>query len=154
MIDSLKKVLGIEGLKMDVSIEGKIDKNAGKVVGVIKLTTLRDTQVSGITIKVMEKYKRGRGKNQLVNEYVMGIKQLKQHISVKKNEEKFVEFEVPFQYVKSEMDQWQDQNFIMKGLISVAKKVKGVSSEFYVLAEAQEVGTKLSPHVIKPFIME
>jgi hypothetical protein len=154
MIDSIKKVLGIEGLKMDVSIEGKIDKNAGKVVGVIKLTTLRDTQVSGITIKVMEKYKRGRGKNQLVNEYVMGIKQLKQHISVKKNEEKFVEFEVPFQYVKSEMDQWQDQNFIMKGLISVAKKVKGVSSEFYVLAEAQEVGTKLSPHVIKPFIME
>jgi hypothetical protein len=154
MIDSLKKVLGIEGLKMDVSIEGKIDKNAGKVVGVIKLTTLRDTQVSGITIKVMEKYKRGRGKNQLVNEYVMGIKQLKQHISVKKNEEKFVDFEVPFQYVKSEMDQWQDQNFIMKGLISVAKKVKGVSSEFYVLAEAQEVGTKLSPHVIKPFIME
>jgi hypothetical protein len=154
MIDSLKKVLGIEGLKMDVSIEGKIDKNAGKVVGVIKLTTLRDTQVSGITIKVMEKYKRGRGKNQLVNEYVMGIKQLKQHISVKKNEEKFLDFEVPFQYVKSEMDQWQDQNFIMKGLISVAKKVKGVSSEFYVLAEAQEVGTKLSPHVIKPFIME
>lgn len=154
MIDSLKKVLGIEGLKMDVSIEGKIDKNAGKVVGVIKLTTLRDTQVSVITIKVMEKYKRGRGKNQLVNEYVMGIKQLKQHISVKKNEEKFVDFEVPFQYVKSEMDQWQDQNFIMKGLISVAKKVKGVSSEFYVLAEAQEVGTKLSPHVIKPFIME
>jgi hypothetical protein len=154
MIDSIKKVLGIEGLKMDVSIEGKIDKNAGKVVGVIKLTTLRDTQVSGITIKVMEKYKRGRGKNQLVNEYVMGIKQLKQHISVKKNEEKFVDFEVPFQYVKSEMDQWQDQNFIMKGLISVAKKVKGVSSEFYVLAEAQEVGTKLSPHVIKPFIME
>lgn len=154
MIDSLKKVLGIEGLKMDISIEGKINKNAGKIVGVIKLSTLRDTQVSGITIKVMEKYKRGRGKNQLVNEYEMGIKQLKQHISVKKNEEKFVEFEVPFQYVKSEMDQWQDQNFIMKGLISVAKKVKGVSSEFYVLAEAQEVGTKLSPHVIKPFIME
>ncbi|MBK8620984.1 MAG: hypothetical protein IPN79_04290 [Saprospiraceae bacterium] len=154
MIDNIKKVLGIEGLKMDVSIQSKIDKNAGIITGVIKLTTLRDTQVSGITIKVMEKYSRGRGKNLLVNEYVMGIKQLKQHISVKKNEEKFVDFEVPFQFVKSEMDQWQDQNFLMRGLISMAKKAKGVKSEFYVLAEAQEVGTKLSPHVVKTFIME
>ena len=154
MIDNIKKVLGIEGLKMDVSIQSKIDKNAGIITGVIKLTTLRDTQVSGITIKVMEKYSRGRGKNLLVNEYVMGIKQLKQHISVKKNEEKFVDFEVPFQFVKSEMDQWQDQNFLMRGLISMAKKAKGVKSEFYVLAEAHEVGTKLSPHVVKTFIME
>lgn len=154
MLNNLKKVLGIEGLKIELEIPAEVDKDAGKISGKISMTTKRDTQVSGFVIKVMEKYTRGRGKNVLVNEYVMGQQVIQKHITVKKDESKSLDFEVGFQWMQSEMDKWQEQNFLYKGLIGIAKKIKGVKSEFYVIAEAKETGTKLAPHAIKPFVLQ
>ncbi|MBK6785664.1 MAG: hypothetical protein IPG79_19410 [Saprospiraceae bacterium] len=84
-----------------------------------------------------------------MNEYVMGQLEINKHITIRKEEEKRIDFEVPFHFVQSEMDKWQEQNIFYKGLISLAKKVKGVKSEFYVWVEVKEVGTKLAPHVKK-----
>src|SRR5690606_37505324 len=138
MLDNLKKVLGIEGLKIELNIPEEVDRGSGKINGTITMTTIRDTQVSGFVLKVMEKYTRGRGKNVLVNEYVMGKQVIQKHITVKKDEAKTIDFEVSFQWMQSEMDKWQDQNFFYRGLIGIAKKVKGVKSEFYIVAEAKE----------------
>ncbi|MFZ1704250.1 MAG: sporulation protein [Saprospiraceae bacterium] len=149
MIENLKKVLGIEGLKLEVVLPDNMSLLDGRVKGKIKLTTLRDTQLSSLRIKIIEKYRRGRKKNLKIDEYVMGQIDINKHVTVQKSEEKFIDFEVPFHFVQSEMDKWQEQNFIYKGLIGIAKKLKGVSSEYYILVEAKEVGTKLSPHILK-----
>jgi hypothetical protein len=149
MLGNIKKMLGIEGVKADVVFQENLRKDSGRLKGTVILTTFRDSQVSAITIKVIEKYSRGRKENLKVNEYVMGQLEINKHVTIHKDEEKRVEFEVPFQYVQSEMDKWQEQNIIFKGLISLAKKVKSVKSEFYILVEVKEVGTKLSPHVKK-----
>ncbi|MBK6363000.1 MAG: sporulation protein [Saprospiraceae bacterium] len=149
MLGNIKKILGIEGVKADVIFQEDLRKEAGKLQGTVILTTLRESQVSAISIKVIEKYSRGRKSNLLVNEYVMGQLEINKHITIRKEEEKRIDFEVPFHFVQSEMDKWQEQNIFYKGLISLAKKVKGVKSEFYVWVEVKEVGTKLAPHVKK-----
>lgn len=151
MLGNLKKVLGIEGLKVDVIIPEEIRQSQGVVHGKIVLTTLRDTQLKSIAIKVIEKYSRGRGENYKVNEYVIGSISIDKHITVSKDEQKTIDFELPFEIARSEMDELEDQNFIFKGLVRLAKKLKKVKSEYYVLAEAKEVGAKLSPHIKKSF---
>lgn len=153
MLGNLKKVLGIEGLKLEVVIPGEVQKETGIIRGHILLSTLRDTSLTGISIKVMEKYARGKGENLKVNEYLMGQMKLNKTISVRKDEFKKIDFEVPFHFAESEMDKWQDQNFLFRGLIKVAKKLHGVKSEYFVLVEADETGAKLSPHVKKIFLL-
>lgn len=154
MLQNLKKVLGIEGLKIDILLPAEVRKEEGIIKGKIIMTTLRDTQVSGFILKAVERYSRGRGKNKKTNEYVMGNQTIQKHVSVQKGETKEIEFELPFRWMQSEMDKWQEQNFIYGGLIGLAKKISAVHSEFYVLVEAKETGTKLSPHVKKTFLLK
>ena len=154
MLQNLKKVLGIEGLRIDLVLPQEVKKEEVIIHGKIIMTTLRDTQVTGFTIKAIEKYSRGRGKNKSTNEYIMGQQTIQKNLIIKKGETQEVDFVLPYQWMQSEMDKWQDQNFIYGGLISLAKKIKAVHSEFYILAEAKEAGTKLSPHATKTFMLK
>lgn len=151
MFGTVKKILGIEGVKLELIIADKINKDSGIISGIIKLTSLSDNNIiENITLKMVEKYARGRGESKLINEYPMGELVQNDKVSISKNDIIEIPFEMDFVYVKSEMDRLEDNNFLAKGLVKLAKKVRGVSSEYTIRAEAKVKGTTLHPFDVKP----
>lgn len=150
MFGSVKKILGIEGVKLELSVADEVKKEAGIISGIIKLTSLSDNNLlESISIQMIEKYSRGRGDSRLINEYPMGNLVKKEKISIAKNDIIEIPFEMEFVYVQSEMDKIEDSNFMAKGLVKLAKKLRNVSSEYSLRAEAKIKGTTLSPFDVK-----
>jgi hypothetical protein len=150
MFGSVKKILGIEGVKLELSVADEVKKEAGIISGIIKLTSLSDNNLlESISIQMIEKYSRGRGDSRLINEYPMGSLVKKEKISIAKNDIIEIPFEMEFVYVQSEMDKIEDSNFMAKGLVKLAKKLRNVSSEYSLRAEAKIKGTTLSPFDVK-----
>ena len=151
MFGKVKKILGIEGVKLELIIPENVNKESGIVTGVMKFTSLSDNnKIESIHIKMVEKYTRGRGNSKVINEYTMGEIVLKENIEISKNDIVEVPFQLEFVYSKSEMDKLQESNFFTSGLVKLAKKVRGVHSEFSVRAEAFIKGTTLNPFDVKP----
>lgn len=71
MIGKLKRVLGIEGVKVEMYVKLPIDKEAKEITGNLKFTTKSESVVKGISVKIIEKYSRGRGTDKLVDEYTI-----------------------------------------------------------------------------------
>lgn len=153
MFGQIKKILGIEGVKIDVEINNPVLKSSSRISGIIKLTTLRDSEVDSIILKLIEKYHRGRGNTKLIDEYTIGFLELGEKIYLKREDIVEIAFEVPFRLTKSEMDKLED-NILAFGFVKLAKTIKGVKSEYRLVAEAIVPGTKLNPIVQKEVIMK
>lgn len=152
MFGKVKKMLGIEGVKLELIIPDKINKEAGILTGIIKLTSLSDENIiEGINLKMVEKYSRGRGEGKLINEYIMGEMIKNEKFVISKNDVLEIPFEMDFIFTKSEMDKMEESNFFTRGLVKIAKKARGVKSEYTLRAEANIKGTTLNPFDIKPF---
>ena len=149
MIKRLKNMLGIESVKVALEIPQEIEKKDQNIKGEIILTTQSDADVESISIKLIEKYTRGRKEGKLIDEYVISKILVNEKVSIAKGEEIKLPFDLPFKIVKSQMDELQDNNFFNGFLIGLAKKVKGVKSEYRILAEVNIKGTALQPFAEK-----
>ncbi len=145
MFGGIKKILGIEGVKIDVELSNPINKKDQLIKGKVKLTTLRESTIIGIAIKLVEKYHRGRKDSKLIDEYTIGFVELDETLHLTKDEIIEIPFELPFKIYQSQMDKMQESNIFTAGLVYLAKSVKGVKSEYRIEAEAIVTGTKLNP---------
>ncbi len=150
----IKKTLGIEGVKLVLIVPERIDKSAGLLTGIVKMTSLSDDNIiKSIEIQIIEKYHRGKGENKLIDEYAMGKVVLNKTVHINKDDILEIPFELDFTFVPSEMDQLEQKNIFAKGLVKLAKKLKGVKSEYSVRAHAVVQGTALHPHDVQPIIL-
>lgn len=93
MFGKVKKILGIEGVKLELILPDKVSAETGIITGMIKLTSLSDNNIiEGIQLRMVEKYSRGRGDSKLINEYPMGELVKNDVIHISKNDI----IEVPF----------------------------------------------------------
>ncbi len=145
MIGKVKQWLGIEGVKVEIVLPGKISAASGVIEGKLRFQTMHTQKVKSIKLTLTEKYSRGRFKNKLTDQYKIAGIEMKDHITVPANESKEVDFALPFSLVKSEMDEIADKNFIFRKLVSTAKLIKSVKSEYTLEAEAVVEGTALNP---------
>ncbi|MEO1627413.1 MAG: sporulation protein [Bacteroidota bacterium] len=145
MLRKVKKWLGIEGVKLELLIPGEIDRSANQVVGKVRLYSMNTQTVRQIAIKFVERYSRGRKKERMTDEYQLGEIYLEQNIEVPANEAIEIDFVLPFVLVKSEMDELQDKNILIGGIVKAAKWASAVESEFRIEAEADVRGTALNP---------
>ncbi|MBP9196483.1 MAG: hypothetical protein KBF35_02355 [Saprospiraceae bacterium] len=154
MFGKVKKILGIEGVKLELIIPDNVSAETGIIIGIIKLTSLSDNNIiEGIHLRMVEKYSRGRGDSKLINEYPMGELVKNDVIHISKNDIIEVPFEMEFVHVKSEMDKLGENNFFTRGLVGLAKKARAVKSEYTLRAEANIKGTTLNPFDVKPVIL-
>jgi hypothetical protein len=150
VFDKIKKKLGIEGVKMSLEVPENIKKEAGLLPGHVQLTSLSDNnKILSIEIQIIEKYTRGRGNQKLIDEYAMGKTIMNKAFLLHKDDVIRIPFELEFAFVPSEMDRLEEKNFITKGLVRLAKKARGVTSEYSVRAHAVVEGTALHPHDTK-----
>lgn len=145
MLGKLKKVLGIEGVKVELILETPVDTKNQKISGELKFTTKTKGKINKITIKLIEKYSRGRGKSKLVDEYTVAQLEMDDSFEITPEEIIEVPFSMEYQIALSEMDKMQKESILRRPIISLAKFIKQVKSEYSVVVEADVQGTTLNP---------
>lgn len=145
MLGKLKKVLGIEGVKVELILTTPIDTKEQIISGDLKFTTKTKGKVNKIVIKLVEKYSRGRGKSKLIDEYTVAILEMSDSFEISPEEIIEIPFSMNYEIAMSEMDKMQRDNIFSRPLISLAKLIKSVKSEYTVVVEADVKGTTLNP---------
>lgn len=145
MLGKLKRVLGIEGVKVEMYIKLPIDQESKVVNGNLKFTTKSESVVKGITVKIIEKYSRGRGKEKLVDEYTIAQLEIEDSFVISPEEIVEVPFIIEYEKALSEMDKIARDNTLYRPFIGLAKWIRKVKSSYTILAEADVDGTTLDP---------
>lgn len=154
MLDKVKKWLGIEGVKLELILPETVQESNGVVTGQIRLFSMTQQKVSTIKVKMLERYSRGRKQDKLTDEYVLGVIEFNQELIIPREEYLDIEFTLPFEMKKSEMDAMGDTNPFIGGLVKLAKSFEGVKSDYFIQAEANVVGTGLNPFDRQVIILE
>ena len=144
MLKKIKNFLGIEGVKIELLVEDKFVLENKCLEGEIRFTSQSDQYIEMIHIRLIEKYRRGRGEALLINEYVLGETLIPLDLSISRTETRLVSFSLHYDLLSSEMDEIQ-KSYTAKPFVWLAKKVKNVKSEFRLEATAEIKGTKLQP---------
>jgi sporulation-control protein spo0M len=145
MIGRVKKWLGIEGVKLELVLPETMEGTDRVLQGRVRLQSLNPQVVRRIRIILIERYSRGRGKEKLVDEYELGQVQLDYRLEVLPGEVRELPFELPFELVRSGIDDFGKRNLLFSGLAKAAKAINAVGSEFRVEAEAEVEGVALNP---------
>lgn len=145
MLNKLKRVLGIEGVKVFLDTPEILDKNESVYTGKIILSSITDAIVEQINIKLLEKYERGNKQDKRIDIYEIGNLSITENILIKANTTKEIEFTLHYFLPKSEMDVLGEKNLIFKGIVFAAKSLKKVKSEFSVEVEVLVKDTRLHP---------
>ena len=154
MLGKLKNYLGIEGVKISITLDDPILKSEKAIFGHVVLHSLSDQVVQAIDLKFIERYQRGRKEEKLIDEYELGSMVLADPVAIKKNQEIKIPFTLNYYPVQSEVDKFADENIVNKGLAYIAKSLKGVKSEYRLIAKAKVKGTTLDPIAKKIVILE
>lgn len=145
MFKKIKRILGIEGVKIELVLPEEVSARSGVLEGKIQFYSMNTQEVKSVRVKLIEKYTRGRGKEKLIDEYELGAIEMEQVIKVPEHEMIEIDFSLPFSLVKSDMDEFGDKNFLYGGLAWAAKRISSVGSDYRVEAEATVKGTALNP---------
>lgn len=153
MIGKLKKFFGIEGVKLELIIPESVKATEGLIEGTIRFQSMNTQEVSYIKLAMVERYARGRGEDRKIDDYEIGSTQLDLNISIPAEEVVEINFQLPFQVVKSDMDEWGDKNILLTGVVKAAKYLSKVKSTYKVVAEAKVKGTALNPFDQKMIVL-
>ena len=146
MLGKIKKALGIEGVKVTLVLDEKDSVQEHSVSGMARFTTKSDSKVRSFKLSLTERFSRGRGDKRLTDEYVLGSYEHTTSFTIKKEEIIEIPFVLQYGRMQSEMDRLENRNFVFRGIVSLAKKLKRVRSTFELVIEANVVGTKLDPY--------
>jgi sporulation-control protein spo0M len=149
MFGKVKKMLGIEGVKIELLVDPIIHLESETVEGYIKLSTKTASTIESIHVKLIEKYSRGRNEEQLIDEYTLGETVLDEVMDIATDEIIEVPFSLTFHHARSDMDKMADGNILLRGPIKIAKWIKKVSSSYRIEVHANVQGTKLQPFAEK-----
>lgn len=143
MLNKLKDILGIEGVKIQLICPEEIEIKADHLAGQIILTSKSPKTIEGLTIKLIEKYKRGRNESTLINEYLLSSLDIEANLDLESDQVEKIDFSLPVSLLLSDMDQFERKNIFTAGLAKVAKKLKNVSSYYRVEVSAKVKGLSL-----------
>ena len=145
MFGKMKQWFGIEGVKVELQLPEEVIKKLGVVKGQLTFTTMKTQTVTAVKVTMIETYKRGRKQDKRIDDYQIGTVFLDEPLEIIAEEPLVLDFVLPFELLKSEMDSFGDKNFLTKGIASVARMTRAVKSEYRVEVEADVQGTRLNP---------
>lgn len=147
MFGKVKKWLGIEGVKMELTLSDEDLHDEGKLKGTLKFLSMKEETVNSIELKLIEKYSRGKKETQLTDEYIFGNVLIEKPFVVKPGSEVSVNFSMPYNMRKSEMDEIADKNFLYDNIIKLAKYFNKVKSQYRLEVKADVEGVRLDPFI-------
>ena len=144
MLKRVKNWLGIEGVKMEIETADRIRLRDGVVKGTIIFQSLQEKTITKIRFKLVEKYFRGRGRNKLIDEYILGKLEIDKAYTIQANGQLLMDFKLLFTPKESPMDEY-GRNLLLRGPVAIAKALKGARSKYRLEVEAKVQGTALNP---------
>ena len=144
IFDKIKDILGIEGLRVEILTDEVISKKQNAIKGKLLFHTKSNKTINAITINLIEKYKRGRKDSQMIDEYTLSTLNLEVDVEVTESAPAKLDFTLPLNLLKSDMDRLAEKNFLTKGLVNVAKKVKKVHSDYRIEVVVEVAGSSLN----------
>ena len=154
MFGKVKHWLGIEGVKLKLVIPEEIKAEDDALKGKIQFQSMNTQVITEISIYMIEKYSRGKKEEKLVDEYLLGEIHLTDEIEVPKDEIVEIDFTLPFTIEKSEMDELESSNVLMKRIVKTAKWLNNVESYYRIEAEAKVKGVALHPFDKKAILIK
>ncbi|PPK86527.1 hypothetical protein CLV84_3458 [Neolewinella xylanilytica] len=146
MLGKVKQWLGIEGVKLELMLPPDFSPRMGSLAGRIRLTSRHPQTVTAIKVVMVEKYSRGKDEEQLVDEYELGRQIITDSIQVAgEGIPVEINFRIAFEPIPSPMDEFGNRNPVFGGLAWAAKRLRKVTSEYRIEAEAQVQGVGLNP---------
>jgi len=145
MFGKMKKWFGIEGVKVELELPETVNKKLGIVRGQLVFSTMQPQIVNYVKVVMIETYKRGRKDEKRIDDYEIGKILLDAELEIQPDEPMVIDFELPFEMLKSDIDEFGDKNFLTKGIVNIAKRSRGVKSIFRIEVEADVKGTRLNP---------
>lgn len=145
MFGKMKQWFGIEGVKVELELPESVKIRDGVIEGALRFSSMTNQEVEGVRLRLVEKYTRGRKEDRLIDEYTLGESTMKESFKVPASGHIEIDFKLPFELVRSEIDEMQGKNFLLSGIGSLAKVIRKVKSEYRVEAEAKVKGTRLHP---------
>ena len=136
MFGKVKKWFGIEGTKIRLHVLPTYPTDVETINGEVEIYSKRTERVLGIKLKFIEIYTRGRGIEKRIDEYVLGAWEYNEPFEVSEGNAKMIFFKLEFKPVKSAMDERASKGFFRKGIVGLMKSMKGVSSDYFIEAEA------------------
>ena len=148
MFKKLKNMVGIEGVKIKLDLPKEIHAKTGVIAGRLYFLSKQKHTVTDVSLRLIEKYSRGRGDNRLTDEYELGRLMFDRPFQIEADEPLELDFELPFELLKSDMDSFEGRLIIGK-LATAAKMLRQVKSEYRIEAEAKVKGALLNPFVME-----
>lgn len=139
---------------MELVLPELVRETEGAIEGILRFQTMQTQTVTSVKVKLIERYSRGRGDSKLIDEYQLAEIDLVQDIEVPENEVVELDFSLPFQLVKSEVEAFGSKNFLFKGIAKAAQLSRNAKSIYRVEAEAKVRGTALSPFDKKEVVIK
>ncbi len=154
MFGKVKRWLNIEGIKLTIECPDYLDVKSGQLDGQIRLVSMEDHQIDLLQIRLIEIYRRGRGKSKRIDEYLLSESNLDKVIIIKSQEETTISFTLTLNRIKSKMESFSDSNALTKILASGAHLLKGVRSDFKLEVTARVPGIAVSPYTHKMLLVK
>ena len=153
MIRKIKDILGIEGVRLEILCPDEIKESEGHIRGQLKIRSKSSQRLQKITIRLVEKYRRGREEQMLIDEYLLSSLDIETDIQLEKDSQEILDFNLTFNLLLSEMDQIAKKNPLSRGLIKLAKTLKNVKSYYRIEAIAVVEGSELETQTQKDLII-
>ncbi len=150
MFSRIKNMFGIDGVKMSIDAPSTIDLTQNELNFDLIVTSKSDLVLDNVSIKLIEKYRRGWGDSKLINEYLLheSFEELDMLIS---EEDKLVApLKINFSYETSQVDR-MGKNWLLRPFIKAALTAKRVQSKFRIEVTAKVKGVRMNPLAVHHF---
>ena len=143
MLKKVKNLLGIEGVKIELISPEEVNSSQGYIEGKIQLSSQSEQVVEQLEIKLIEKYRRGKEEELLVNEYVLSSMIIDTQLELKDNIKKSIDFKLAYNLLLSDMDRYQRHNIFTGLFVKLAKTLKNVRSYFRIEVSAKVINNQI-----------
>ena len=150
MFSRIKNMFGIDGVKMSIEAGDTIDLTNEELSFHLIVSSKSDLVLDHVTIRLIEKYRRGWGESKLINEYILheSFEELDMLIS---SEDKLVApLKIRYNYESSQIER-MGRKRLLRPFVKVAMAAKRVKSKFRIEVSAKVKGVKMNPLAVHHF---
>ncbi len=145
MFGQVKKWLGFDSVKIKIKPLEVYPYKIDTVNAELEFTANAPALVTYVKVKLIERYTRGRGENQKIDEYLLGEWISDEAIEIDGTNPKIIFFKLPFKFQHSNIEKLEHSNLIGKGIATVFKTIKAAKSDYRLEAQCLVEGSSKNP---------
>ena len=145
MFGQVKKWLGFDSVKIKIKPLEVYPYKIETVNAELEFTAHAPALVTYVKVKLIERYTRGRGENQKIDEYLLGEWISDETIEIDGINPKIIFFKLPFKFQHSNIEKLEHSNLIGKGIATVFKTIKAAKSDYRLEAQCLVEGSSKNP---------